>query len=81
MRTREKARCIFLWDISTAIQGAVIGRKRWGWGEHSMERVLDAEGLEKGPIITWVLGLFLVLDWRMLTKANEERLTHFGTRL
>lgn len=46
-----------------------------------MERVLDAEGLEKGPIITWVLGLFLVLDWRMLTKANEERLTHFGTRL
>ena len=40
---------------------------------------LMLKGLEKGPIITLVLRLLLVLDWGMLTKSNEERLKHFGT--
>lgn len=50
MRARERARCIFLQDISASIQEAVIGRERYG-GEHSLERVLNVEGLENGPLL------------------------------
>lgn len=51
MRTRERARSIFLWDIAAEIQGALTGRKRWV-DEHAMECVLDVNRLEKGPVIT-----------------------------
>lgn len=46
-------------------------------GEYSMERVLNAVGIEKGSLYLYaahLVGLLLVLHWRMLAKSNEEGL-------